>query len=65
MHIIPVDDQLPKEDSGVTRHLIVKETEIAYLTKKQLHFIDMEEKERDLIYTVTTSPFFSSIHGYV
>ncbi|XP_019410285.1 PREDICTED: FRAS1-related extracellular matrix protein 1 [Crocodylus porosus] len=64
VHIIPVDDQLPKEDPGATRHLIVKETEIAYLTKKQLHFIDMEEKERDLIYTVTTSPFFSSIHGH-
>ncbi|XP_053888402.1 FRAS1-related extracellular matrix protein 1 isoform X1 [Malaclemys terrapin pileata] len=63
VHIIPVDDQLPKEASGVTRHLAVEETKIAHLTKKHLHFIDMEAQERELIYTVTTSPFFSFTHG--
>ncbi|NXE98922.1 FREM1 protein, partial [Menura novaehollandiae] len=64
VHIIPVDDQLPREASGVTRHLVVKETEIAHLTKKHLHFIDVEEQDRELTYTITTSPFFSCIHGY-
>ncbi|KAH1168907.1 hypothetical protein KIL84_013497, partial [Mauremys mutica] len=63
VHIIPVDDQLPKEASGVTRHLTVEETKIAHLTKKHLHFIDIEAQERELIYTVTTSPFFSSTPG--
>uniref|UniRef100_A0A8C5TU75 FRAS1 related extracellular matrix 1 n=1 Tax=Malurus cyaneus samueli TaxID=2593467 RepID=A0A8C5TU75_9PASS len=61
VHIIPVDDQLPREAPGVTRHLVVKETEISHLTKKHLHFIDVEEQDRDLMYTITTSPFFSSL----
>ncbi|XP_042310518.1 FRAS1-related extracellular matrix protein 1 isoform X3 [Sceloporus undulatus] len=64
VHIIPVDDQLPKETSGVKRHLTVKETEIAYLTKKHLNFIDTEAEDRELIYTVISPPFFSSFHHY-
>ncbi|XP_072260396.1 FRAS1-related extracellular matrix protein 1 isoform X2 [Pyxicephalus adspersus] len=54
IHISPVDDQLPKEVPGTVRHLIVKETDIVYITKKQLHFIDTESPERELTYTVTT-----------
>nr|XP_009677125.1 PREDICTED: FRAS1-related extracellular matrix protein 1-like isoform X1 [Struthio camelus australis] len=64
VHIIPVDDQLPREAPGVTRHLVVKETEIAHLTKKHLHFIDVEERERELTYTVTSSPFFFCRHSH-
>ncbi|NXS09219.1 FREM1 protein, partial [Neodrepanis coruscans] len=64
VHIIPVDDQLPREAPGVTRHLVVKETDIAHLTKKHLHFIDVEEQDRELTYTITTSPFFVCTHGY-
>ncbi|XP_014728412.1 PREDICTED: FRAS1-related extracellular matrix protein 1 [Sturnus vulgaris] len=64
VHIIPVDDQLPREAPGVTRHLVVKETDISHLTKKHLHFIDVEEQDRELTYTITTSPFFSCTHGY-
>ncbi|CAH2293764.1 FRAS1-related extracellular matrix 1 isoform X1 [Pelobates cultripes] len=56
IHITPVDDQLPKESPGTVRHLIVKETEVSYITKKQLHFIDTESPERELIYTITTPP---------
>ncbi|XP_037980896.1 FRAS1-related extracellular matrix protein 1 isoform X2 [Motacilla alba alba] len=63
VHIIPVDDQLPREAPGVTRHLVVKETEISHLTKMHLHFIDVEEQDRELTYTITTSPFFSCTHG--
>uniref|UniRef100_A0A8C3VCC3 FRAS1-related extracellular matrix protein 1 n=1 Tax=Catharus ustulatus TaxID=91951 RepID=A0A8C3VCC3_CATUS len=63
VHIIPVDDQLPREAPGVTRHLVVKETEISHLTKKHLHFIDVEEQDRELTYTITTFPFFSCTHG--
>ncbi|XP_042548895.1 FRAS1-related extracellular matrix protein 1 isoform X1 [Dipodomys spectabilis] len=59
IHITPVDDQLPKEAPGVSRHLVVKETEVAYITKKHLHFLDMESCDRELLYTVTTPPFFS------
>ncbi|XP_044284048.1 FRAS1-related extracellular matrix protein 1 [Varanus komodoensis] len=64
VHIIPVDDQLPKEAPGVSRHLAVKETEIVHLTKKHLNYIDMEAQERELIYTITSPPFFSSVHHH-
>ncbi|XP_023799184.1 FRAS1-related extracellular matrix protein 1 [Cyanistes caeruleus] len=64
VHIIPVDDQLPREVPGATRHLVVKETEISHLTKKHLHFTDVEEQDRELTYNITTSPFFSCSHGY-
>ncbi|XP_074851018.1 FRAS1-related extracellular matrix protein 1 isoform X3 [Carettochelys insculpta] len=64
VHIHPVDDQLPKEASGITRQLSVEETKIAHLTKKHLQFIDMEAQERELTYTVTTFPFFSSTHSH-
>ncbi|XP_067886857.1 FRAS1-related extracellular matrix protein 1a [Heterodontus francisci] len=63
VHITPVDDQLPKEAPGVVRYLVVKETEIAYLTKNQLHFTDTESPDREIIYTITTPPFFTSISG--
>ncbi|KAM4706960.1 FRAS1-related extracellular matrix protein 1 [Discoglossus pictus] len=56
IHITPVDDQLPKEVPGTVRHLIVKESEVVYITKKQLHFIDTESPGRELIYTITTLP---------
>ena len=65
IHVTPVDDQLPKEAPGVSRHLVVKETEVAYITKKHLHFIDTESQDRELLYTVTTPPFFSSSRRYL
>ncbi|XP_013821355.2 PREDICTED: FRAS1-related extracellular matrix protein 1 isoform X1 [Capra hircus] len=65
IHITPVDDQLPKEAPGVSRHLVVKETEVAYITKKHLHFIDTESQDRELLYTITAPPFFSSSHRHL
>ncbi|XP_032163780.1 FRAS1-related extracellular matrix protein 1 isoform X2 [Mustela erminea] len=64
IHITPVDDQLPKEAPGVSRHLVVKETEVAYITKKHLHFIDTEY-DSELLYTITTPPFFSFGHRHL
>uniref|UniRef100_A0A4W3JEQ6 Fras1 related extracellular matrix 1a n=1 Tax=Callorhinchus milii TaxID=7868 RepID=A0A4W3JEQ6_CALMI len=63
VHITPVDDQLPKEVPGTVRQLVVKETETSCLTKKQLHFTDTESPDRELIYTITTLPFFTSTVG--
>uniref|UniRef100_A0A8D0WFJ8 FRAS1-related extracellular matrix protein 1 n=1 Tax=Sus scrofa TaxID=9823 RepID=A0A8D0WFJ8_PIG len=65
IHITPVDDQLPKEAPGVARHLVVKETEVAYITKKHLHFLDVESHDRELLYTITTPPFFSFSHRHL
>nr|XP_006208344.2 LOW QUALITY PROTEIN: FRAS1-related extracellular matrix protein 1 [Vicugna pacos] len=65
IHITPVDDQLPKEAPGVSRHLVVKETEVAYITKKHLHFVDVESHDRELLYTITTPPFFPFSHRHL
>ncbi|XP_037347730.1 FRAS1-related extracellular matrix protein 1 isoform X2 [Talpa occidentalis] len=65
IHITPVNDQLPKEAPGVSRHLVVKETEVAYITKKHLHFIDTESYDGELLYTITTPPFFNSSHRHL
>uniref|UniRef100_A0A8C9AAX8 FRAS1-related extracellular matrix protein 1 n=1 Tax=Prolemur simus TaxID=1328070 RepID=A0A8C9AAX8_PROSS len=62
IHITPVNDQLPKEAPGASRHLVVKETEVAYITKKHLHFIDTESYDRELVYTITTPPCFPFSH---
>lgn len=65
MRIIPVDDQLPKEAPGMNRHLTVKETEITPLTKKHLNYMDVEGQERELIYSISSPPFFSSSYQWV
>ncbi|XP_036095286.1 FRAS1-related extracellular matrix protein 1 isoform X2 [Rousettus aegyptiacus] len=65
IHITPVNDQLPKEAPGASRNLVVKETEVAYITKKHLHFIDTESHDRELLYTITTPPFFSFSHRHL
>ncbi|XP_060221768.1 FRAS1-related extracellular matrix protein 1 isoform X2 [Meriones unguiculatus] len=65
IHITPVDDQLPKEAPGISRHLVVKETEVAYITKKHLHFLDTESHDGELIYTVTRPPCFSFSHRHL
>ncbi|KAL1777444.1 FRAS1-related extracellular matrix protein 1 isoform X1 [Sigmodon hispidus] len=65
IHISPVDDQLPKEAPGISRHLVVKETEVAYITKKHLHFLDTESHDGELIYTVTRPPCFSFSHRHL
>ncbi|KAK1796819.1 hypothetical protein P4O66_000910 [Electrophorus voltai] len=63
IQIQPVPDQPPKEGPAATRHLIVKETDVVYLTKQQLHFTDLESPDCELTYTVTTPPFYSNNYG--
>uniref|UniRef100_A0A8C1D6Q4 FRAS1-related extracellular matrix protein 1 n=1 Tax=Cyprinus carpio carpio TaxID=630221 RepID=A0A8C1D6Q4_CYPCA len=48
IQIQPVPDQPPQEAPGVTRHLVVKETDVTYLTKQQLHFVDLESPDSEL-----------------
>ncbi|XP_043099229.1 FRAS1-related extracellular matrix protein 1a isoform X2 [Puntigrus tetrazona] len=63
VQIQPVPDQPPREAAGVTRHLTVNETDVIYLTKQQLHFVDLESPDSELTYTVTTPPFYSTTYG--
>ncbi|KAJ7332654.1 hypothetical protein JRQ81_014834, partial [Phrynocephalus forsythii] len=53
IHITPVKDHLPEEVPGTTRSLVVKETEIARITKHHLHFTDAESPDNQIMYTIT------------
>ena len=56
--INPVMDTLPTVVHGITQALTVKETEVAYILKRHLCYTDAESKEEELVYTITTQPFF-------
>ncbi|CAJ1086551.1 FRAS1-related extracellular matrix protein 1a [Xyrichtys novacula] len=60
VHIEPVPDQPPKEVPGSSRCLVVKETEVVHITRQHLHFVDQESPDSELMYTVTTPPFYTS-----
>ncbi|XP_056318384.1 FRAS1-related extracellular matrix protein 1a [Danio aesculapii] len=63
IQIQPVPDQPPREAPGVSRHLVINETDVVYLTKQQLHFVDLESPDSELTYTVTTPPFYTTTYG--
>ncbi|XP_062991152.1 FRAS1-related extracellular matrix protein 1-like [Elgaria multicarinata webbii] len=63
IHIMPVKDHLPEEVPGTTRHLVVKETEIAHITKDYLHFTDAELPDNQLMYTITKPCFAPTSPG--
>ncbi len=65
VHIEPVPDQPPKEVPGSSRCLVIKETEVVHITRQQLHFVDQEFPDSELTYTVTTPPFYTSLHRSV
>ncbi|XP_052009811.1 FRAS1-related extracellular matrix protein 1a isoform X3 [Xyrauchen texanus] len=46
IQIQPVPDQPPQEAPGVTRSLVVNETDVIFLTKQQLHFVDLESPDK-------------------
>ncbi|KAM4714914.1 FRAS1-related extracellular matrix protein 1a isoform 2-T2 [Anableps anableps] len=59
VHIESVPDQPPKEVPGSTRCLVIKETQVAHITRQQLYFVDQESPDSELTYTVTTPPFYT------
>uniref|UniRef100_H3CI90 Fras1 related extracellular matrix 1a n=1 Tax=Tetraodon nigroviridis TaxID=99883 RepID=H3CI90_TETNG len=63
VHIQPVPDQPPKEAPGSSRCLVVKETDVVLITRDQLQFVDEESPDSELIYTVTSPPFYRDPHG--
>ncbi|XP_060629597.2 FRAS1-related extracellular matrix protein 1-like isoform X2 [Anolis sagrei] len=63
IHIMPVKDHLPEAIPGAIRHLVVKETEIALITKNHLHFTDAESPDNQILYTVTKACFSPTSPG--
>lgn len=65
VHVERAPDQPPKEVPGTSRCLVVKETDVVYITRQHLHFIDQESPDSELTFTVTTPPFYSGPHHSV
>ncbi|XP_061680719.1 FRAS1-related extracellular matrix protein 1b isoform X2 [Syngnathoides biaculeatus] len=61
VRVFPVEDQLPVESPGRVRHVTVKETQVAYITRAHLHFTHPEHPQAELTYNVTR-PCYSPRH---
>ncbi|XP_015232054.1 PREDICTED: FRAS1-related extracellular matrix protein 1-like [Cyprinodon variegatus] len=57
VQVFPMKDQLPVEGPGTVRSLTVRETDVVHISRSQLLFIDRENLDADLTYTITQSCF--------
>ncbi|XP_049585835.1 FRAS1-related extracellular matrix protein 1b isoform X4 [Syngnathus scovelli] len=51
--VFPMEDELPVESGGSVRHLTLKETQVAFVTRAHLRFSHPEHPHADLTYTIT------------
>nr|XP_018668634.1 FRAS1-related extracellular matrix protein 1 isoform X2 [Ciona intestinalis] len=52
IRITPVDDLPPQPADGNTLSLTLNETDVVHLTRRELHYIDMEDEETDVTFTI-------------
>ncbi|XP_071486753.1 FRAS1-related extracellular matrix protein 1-like [Diadema antillarum] len=55
--VAPVHDLPPTRVPGSSQSLVVRETDIGYITRDHLHFTDAESSEERLRFTITTPPY--------
>ncbi|KAG8178825.1 hypothetical protein JTE90_015378 [Oedothorax gibbosus] len=58
IRISPVGDDPPKRDPASTYNLEVRETDIGYFKSQNLHFMDIDSQDSEIVYTLTTQPRF-------
>ena len=56
--VVAADDLPPKAAESSSRQILIRETDIAYLTQSHLKYIDEESTPEQLVYTITNQPFF-------
>jgi hypothetical protein len=56
--VYPEPSEPPHKVQGTSLQLTVKETEIVFITKNALWFDNVENKDDDIMYTITSLPFF-------
>lgn len=56
--ITPTNENPPELAPEATRIMYVPETSIGYISQVELLYRDVESRARQLVYTVTTSPYF-------
>ncbi|CAH1774292.1 unnamed protein product [Owenia fusiformis] len=58
IEIIPINDKPPMNVPDMSQQIIVKETDVATIRKKDLEYTDVESDPSDLVYTVVTQPYY-------
>ncbi|GFY59296.1 FRAS1-related extracellular matrix protein 1 [Trichonephila inaurata madagascariensis] len=58
IRVMPVGDDPPKRDPACSFNLEVQEVDIGVFSTHNLHFMDIDSRDQDIVYTVTTSPRF-------
>ena len=56
--VVAVNDLPPTVDERSSRQILIRETDVAYLTQSHLKFIDEESTPEQLVYKITNQPFF-------
>ncbi|XP_050400427.2 FRAS1-related extracellular matrix protein 1 [Patella vulgata] len=59
-HILidPLNENPPQMDTNALKILQVRETDVGYIGQAQLLYTDVESPPRDIVYTITTPPYF-------
>ncbi|XP_055926402.1 FRAS1-related extracellular matrix protein 1-like isoform X1 [Argiope bruennichi] len=58
VRIMPVGDDPPKRDPASSFSLEVKEVDIGHFSSRNLHFMDIDSLDNEIVFTITTSPRF-------
>lgn len=56
--ITPMNENPPELSPEATRVMYVLETSIGYISQLELQYTDVESRPRELVYTMTTQPYF-------
>ena len=48
----------PQQLEGTSKQLSVKETDLATITKEHLYYVNVGDRDDDVVYTVTSQPYF-------
>ena len=56
--VVPPNDLPPRASEDASRQVLIRETDIAYLTPSHLKYEDEESTPDQLVYTITNQPFF-------
>ncbi|XP_006816147.1 FRAS1-related extracellular matrix protein 1 [Saccoglossus kowalevskii] len=63
IHIESVDDLQPQPIRGTHQAIRLKETDINFIERNNLQYTDVESADMELVYTITTPPYFADTHS--
>ncbi|CAL1281073.1 unnamed protein product [Larinioides sclopetarius] len=58
VRVMPVGDDPPKRDPASSFSLEVQEVDIGHFSSHNLHFMDIDSRDHEIVYTITTPPRF-------